>query len=329
MMSADAKQTEQSSLQRQQSRTKHIGSPGLDIIAGSMYSGKCLAKNTRVMKYDGTIVKVQKIKEGDLLMGDDSTPRTVLATTSGHGKLYKVSPAFGEPYVVNEHHILSLKCCRDFKLKYIKDDVININVVDFMKESKSFQYHYKGYRVRVDFPEQEVPLDPYILGAWLGDGTSSEPAFTSADQEVIDAFKNYFEPMGLMIKHFGKYSYRVTTGQLNGNNWFINVLEELNLRDNKHVPMIYKKNSREVRLQLLAGLLDTDGSFETTKHSYEITQKNIRIAHGIMFLARSLGFVAYMHKVEKHCQYKGEYVYGDYYRISISGTNMCKIPCKC
>ena len=70
----------------------------LILILGCMYSSKCLGKDTGVLMFDGTIKKVQYIKKGDLLMGDDSTPRKVLEITRGFGKLYKVIPSFGEPW---------------------------------------------------------------------------------------------------------------------------------------------------------------------------------------------------------------------------------------
>lgn len=71
-------------------------------------------------------------------------------------------------------------------------------------------------------------------------------------------------------------------------------LKDLNLLKNKHIPEVYKKSSRAVRLALLAGTLDTDGS--KTSDSYEIAQKNEILAHDIMDLAKSLGFFVFSTK---------------------------------
>lgn len=79
------------------------------ILAASN-SGKCLGKDTPVIMYDGTIKMVQDVKTGDLLMGPDSKPRTVLGTTTGTGQLYRVEPKNGgDPFVCNDVHVLSLK----------------------------------------------------------------------------------------------------------------------------------------------------------------------------------------------------------------------------
>jgi hypothetical protein len=71
----------------------------------------------------------------------------------------------------------------------------------------------------LDYPERDLPVAPYTLGAWLGDGHSASPRITSADPEIIDAIG----------------------------------------ADNKHIPELYLRASTEQRRALLAGLLDTDG----------------------------------------------------------------------
>ena len=95
---------------------------------------------------------------------------------------------------------------------------------------------------------------------------------------------------------------------------------------NKHIPHIYKCNSKEVRLELLAGLIDSDGSLQS--NGYDIIQKNERLLDDIIFLARSLGFAAYKLKCEKSCMYKGEKKTGTYYRTNIHGEGVEYIPLK-
>jgi len=72
-------------------------------------AGKCLAKDTPVLMFDGTIKPVQDVEIGDLLMGPDSTPRTVISLARGQEMMYKVTPKKGEPYTVNQNQILNLK----------------------------------------------------------------------------------------------------------------------------------------------------------------------------------------------------------------------------
>jgi hypothetical protein len=108
-------------------------------------------------------------------------------------------------------------------------------------------------------------------------------------------------------------------------NVFLTFLKEHNLINNKHVPDSFKINSRHVRLQVLAGLIDTDGYL--INNVYEITQKSKQLADDLVFLARSVGLATRTVLVEKACMYKGERRAGLYYRTYISG-DIDMIPVK-
>jgi len=105
-------------------------------------AGKCHSENTPILMYDGTIKMVQDIKQGDYLMGDDSSPRQVLSLAKGTDMMYDIIPVKGEKYTVNEEHILCLKASglpnltdnirnSVFQVRWIKDNKFN---------SKSFPY---------------------------------------------------------------------------------------------------------------------------------------------------------------------------------------------
>jgi hypothetical protein len=104
----------------------------------------------------------------------------------------------------------------------------------------------------------------------------------------------------------------------------INAFNMLGLFNNKHIPDVYKYNSREVRLQVLAGLIDTDGY--NASGCYEITQKSKQLADDIEYLAFSLGFMVTRTLKSSRCMYKGEYSYGEYHRMIIFGEGIDKIP---
>lgn len=81
---------------------------------GNVDAGKCLGEDTPVMMYNGRIKMVQDVEVNDILMGDDSKPRIVIGTTSGHSMLYQVNQCKqGDNYIVNDAHILSLKIVTD------------------------------------------------------------------------------------------------------------------------------------------------------------------------------------------------------------------------
>ena len=91
------------------------------LINAKAGTGKCLGKDTYVIMFDGTRKYVQDIVAGDLLMGDDGTARTVLSTSEGNGKLYKIMiPLTRETFVCNGDHILT---CTTHKNKIFPVDI--------------------------------------------------------------------------------------------------------------------------------------------------------------------------------------------------------------
>jgi Hom_end-associated Hint/Type III restriction enzyme, res subunit/LAGLIDADG-like domain len=281
--------------------------------------GKCLGKDTPVMMYDGSIKPVQDVKVGDKIMGDDSSPRNILSVCSGTEQLYNVVPTKGDSYIVNESHILSLISNK----KGENGKKVDIEVREYLKLSEYEKSRLKGYRVPVDFPEKQVPLDPYMFGYWLGDGSSSDSAICSQDSTVLHYFSRNLGQYNLHLKYSGKYDYRICGPKPN---YFFSTMKELNVIKNKHIPAIYKYNSRNVRLQLLAGLLDSDGS--AIKGGWEFVQKNEKLFDDFLFLARSLGFYGYKSKCVKKCTNSNNDHEGIYYRCSISGDSIEDVPCK-
>ena len=122
-------------------------------------SGKCHAKDTPILMYDGTIKMVQDIRENDVLMGDDSTPRRVLSLASGQDEMYDIIPTKGEKYTVNAAHILCLKydvLNKDIEKFRKPDGVIEIEVADFILLDKTLQEELKAYITCVDFEASNI-----------------------------------------------------------------------------------------------------------------------------------------------------------------------------
>lgn len=125
-------------------------------------SGKCEKIDTPHLMYDGTIKLVQNLQIGDLLMGDDSTPRTVLSLARGRDTLYDIVTFRNDSFTVNADHILCLK--------YVTDPttVHEISVRNFLSLPPTLQYKFKLYKVPVLFQYKPVILDPYIIGDQIG-----------------------------------------------------------------------------------------------------------------------------------------------------------------
>lgn len=212
------------------------------LLLGRRRSGKCLGKGTEILMYDGSIKKVEDVKVGDLVMGDDSTSRTVLGTNSGIDTLYKVTNQKGESYTVNSEHILSLKYTGKNKLKgqsVSKDGVVDIPIKKYLSLPEEYKNNLYGYQVSIDFKNTYIETDPYMLGFCLDSGNNN---------------------------------------QIN------------------HIPKNYKCNSRENRLKLLAGLIDSElGSYNHKFGYFELIQpfKSDQLTDDTIFLARSLGLICY------------------------------------
>jgi len=348
------------------------------LLYHGLGSGKCHAKGTPIIMYDGKIELIENIKVGDLLMGDDSTPRRVTSLARGKDKMYEIVPVKGEKYTVNEEHILCLKASgmpklsinnhksntnyniqwiqnnkfqsktftfqkenekslqemkekAELFLKQIKskketsENIIEIAVKDYLDLSDKKKNMLKGYKVAVDFPEKELPMDPYMIGYWLGDGTSRDSTITSQDSTVLYYFAKNLPQYGLSLNlRQGSYYYGISGDGKRGNNVFLTTLKELELQNNKHIPSLYKCNSRENRLKLLAGLIDSDGSY--SNGIFEFSQKNEILMDDVIYLARSLGFACYKNEKNTSWTYKGIKKQGTTWRIMISGEGIEEIP---
>ncbi len=298
--------------------------------------GKCLGKGTPILMFDGTIKLVEDVIVGDLLMGPDSKARTVLSVCTGRENLYRVTPKKGDPYVVNESHVLSLKytgikSAPKYSSQGKYGNVINLSVLDYLNKSKTFKHITKGWRASVEFATKyhHFALPPYFLGLWLGDGSARNTGIATQDIEIIEYLNVFANGLNLKVREEsapGKCSiyHIVSHGEKTGRggNHVNSALYDENLKSNKHLPHKYLTGNRNQRLALLAGLLDSDGSY--TGKGYDFINKNLNLIKGVVFLARSLGFSAYVKSSMKSCNGG---VKAQYFRCTISG-DIDEIPCK-
>lgn len=308
--------------------------PGKYLIQLATGLGKCFAKDTKILMYDGTIKNVQDIIIGDLLMGNDSNKREVMSLANGIEQMYEIKQNKKDSYIVNESHILSLKCTNlNNKVKYIYDvngnkytngDICNISVKDYLKCSKKFKHVMKGHSAPIEFKHKDIIIPPYFLGLWLGDGTSRTLSITTPDDEIINYIYEFADNFNMNVRVEYLKDNKSNTYHLSKNyeHTKINKYMRENLYLNKHIPEDYKLNSKEIRLQILAGLLDADGYLHGQDHStFEIISKYKRLSDDIAFIVRSLGLSCYQ-SIKHNKKYNK-----NYYRCSIFGETSI-IPTK-
>ena len=119
----------------------------------------CFERGTKILMYNNSIKNVEDVEVGDIVMGDDSSPRNVLQLCRGKSLMYRIrhKNGMGEPYVVNDKHKLVL-------VNINTRDIIEIKVCDYLKESDEWKNSYKIYRKAVDFNEQRVLTPAYEFG---------------------------------------------------------------------------------------------------------------------------------------------------------------------
>lgn len=312
---------------RQRQALKSFTERQLIILTGSAGVGKCHGKGTEILMADLSVKKVEDIVIGDYLMGDDGSPRKVLSTCYGTEELFRVSQNKGMDYVVNKSHILSLVVSQKYQ-GYEKGDTVNIPVSewlelpDYVKEKV-----LKGYQANLEkLGTQAAPVKhPYLLGLWLGDGSSWSNGITIGNEpELIDYLNTYALEHGSDFKKWAS-SDTGNCATYSMAKFFTPLLRSLNLIGNKHLPKSYLLASRADRLELLAGIIDSDGYLASG--GYDLTLKDTDLFYDTVMLARTLGFKVTVS--DKPTKYNGSVIV--YKRMHISGDLSClpvRIPRK-
>lgn len=137
----------------------------------------------------------------------------------------------------------------------------------------------------LELPEADLPVAPYVLGYWLGDGDSDASRVTIGDSDAAE-----------LLAELRKEGIRVGTpkvcGAKNGSRYWLHrlnpLLRTLGVLHNKHIPACYLRASRSQRLAILQGLMDTDG-YISRKGQCEFSVCNQALAEGAAELITSLG----------------------------------------
>lgn len=286
----------------------------------------CFGLGTRVLMFDGSTKAVEDVIVGDRLMGDDSTPRTVRHLARGREPMYRVAYRDGTQYVHNESHVLVLVAMASHSA-YRTGDMAEVEVGDFLRWPKEKRRRHGGFRIGVEYPQKHQPIPAYVLGLWLGDGCDSGADFCNTDAEVLDALDSYAQSIGCRLSpNSNGRNYWLSHRGQGTPNPFITLLKGMGLVRNKHIPQDYMAGSRAQRLELLAGLLDTDGS-QGESGSYDFIQKRRPLSEQVVTLVRSLGGHATMtlKHVATHFS-SGHFTEGIYWRVYISAG--LDIPCR-
>lgn len=282
------------------------------FYGGGKFSGKDLDVNTEIPTPTGT-KKLADIKVNDLVFDDRGLPTRVLATSEifNDHECYELEFSDGSKLIAGEGHrwFCHSKAERvaltrrtetfrsrrresrekrgvgkrpDLALRNSKQPTkINEAPIGKIRTTKEMFLANDTFTIPLAAPlkysAKRLKIPPYVLGAWLGDGTSASGGFTSNDQEIVDRIRT----LGFEVrKQNSDYGYGILGLK--------SKLRALGVLNNKHIPSQYLHGSIEQRLELLRGLMDTDGTCSKLGQS-QFSNKNPRLIAETLKLMRSLG----------------------------------------
>ena len=287
------------------------------VLAGRGF-GKALALDTAVPTPSGWTT-MGELRSGDVVFDEGGKPCNVVIAhrVMIDRACYRVRFSDGSEIVADEDHLWRTWDKSARKAHGRSASPTHHPEIRTTKEIAATLFADRGREVNhsiecaeaLNLPDVDLPIDPYLLGCWLGDGSSGAADITSADDEIVAAFK----ACGWVMKdrrtiNTGKASTwaigtvdaalvrDVSSGRMKsaGIGW-LHLLRENNLLENKHVPSAYLRASRVQRLALLQGLLDTDGCIEDIGN-VEFCNTNKKLADAVYELCVSLGIKATMHE---------------------------------
>ena len=234
----------------------------------------------------------ENIKIGDELFGDDGKLTKVINIPFDEEcDVYKITLKDGRIVYASGNHLW--KVWRSYSHSFKTLSTLDM-LKDFAKPRKISSRNPKGkeyiYRIPINkgcqWQEKPTLVDPYTFGLLLGDGCFRHKScyFTQEDKDLKEEKK--YIPYNL-IKWENKYAYRIDIP-----NW-LNILKGYRLyylkSEDKFIPNEYKYNSKEVRINLLKGLMDSDGTVDNNGIPI-IGVSSKKLADDIIFIARSLGY---------------------------------------
>jgi hypothetical protein len=291
------------------------------LYGGAVGGGKDLALDTPIATPIGWATQGE-LNVGDKVFSEKGVPCNVVGITGTmHNRCYSVKFSDGEEILAGEGHewltethqdrVRHLRYSDEFKerrrttrskrsigkrpdlskrnaeTKHIGKELPLPTIKTTREISQSV---YNGKQINhailtggpLQLPDADLHIDPYVLGCWLGDGTTSSGDITGVDEDIFNSI--------------GDAGYTVTSRASicgHGIKGLKTELREIGVLGNKHIPWIYLRSSATQRLSLLQGLMDTDGYCGKNGHC-EIQLTNKKLAEDVFELLLTLGIKVQM-----------------------------------
>lgn len=311
-------------------------------IVAARGSGKALALDTPIPTPSGWTT-MGELSEGDVVFDETGAPCKVIKATDvmyGHD-CYEVRFSDGQKIVADAEHlwevgtIASRRADRRLRRGEERNEdharsrpqcqrrsfpVVRATAeIRSSLRSKGGDLNYSVSNAgALDLPDIDLPIHPYVLGSWLGNGTAQNATITTADPETLEKFRTLGYAVGEPYnpsKNGVSWTYRIGEGP--DGVPLQTHLRKLGLLLNKRLPPVYLRASGAQRRELLAGFMDTDGTIGKVSNMVTFGNMNRNLADAVFELAVSLGWTA---RIGTRRAKLNGVDYGEFYNVSFTPT---------
>ena len=264
--------------------------------------GKQLADSTPMLTTKGWTTHGE-LRPGDEVFGPDGRPAKIRAVSEKTPSDVMVTLSDGSVFFCHENHEWTVyqrprQRWITVSARFWLEPSAKTGKRRVLRSSGRLLYQLPKIAA-LEFPEATLPLDPYAFGAWLGDGSAGKACVThhGDDVEVVEGIKAAGYEVSAVCAQVSPTTFTTHfgSGVPNRRSAFSQGLKDTGALHDKHIPEIYKRASIAQRLQLLAGLIDTDGHVDKESQRIRIATVSDRLRDDIMELVRTLGFRPYVH----------------------------------
>lgn len=280
------------------------------IITMPPRSGKLCADETPVLTTKGWKTHGE-LAVGDEVFSPSGRPVRVIAVGPKNFATHEVEISTGEKFAVHLDHEWTIYSRPQARYKTVETrffvepsrktgTVRKLSTGLIGKRGGRYLYQIDRHKP-LQFDAVAHVLPPYCLGVWLGDGTTVAPRINmcSSDAEIV---KDVFEELGVPVT--GEWVHSITgvvtfsfaSGIPNRRNKFSADMKRLNLFDGKYIPDEYKFDSEQNLRELLAGLIDTDGTRDGNRYVFSTVSE--RLAQDVAEVVRLIGETPHIRKNE-------------------------------
>jgi phosphate starvation-inducible protein PhoH and related proteins len=278
----------------------------IEVAPLAFMRGRAQPLSTPVLTPDG-FEPIGSLRVGDFVLGSNGLPTPVIGVyPQGRKEVFRLRTQDGASTLCCAEHLWHVHTPEDRRRMTGGRVLETREMIGRLRRAHQHRYELPLLSFPTWCAPQDVPIDPYAMGLLLGDGcltTRTTPNFTTADPELAEALEALLPDIELRRKSEYDYVLRHVHGHRGGvivANPVTVALRELGLAGTyshtKSIPGVYLRNSEDVRVALLQGLLDSDGgpvSQQGRSCRIQYTTCSGRLRDGVVDLVRSLGGVAY------------------------------------